>query len=56
MGHKLKWKLLIYDTIVYLLSAVLILIIYPRSVDHLTMELVIIHMITGYLCMYVFRL
>ena len=43
MGHKLKWKLLIYDTIVYLLSAILILIIYPRSVDHLTMELVIIH-------------
>ncbi len=56
MTHKLRWKLLIYDAAVYLLSAVLILIIYPRSIDHLTMNLVAAHMVAGFLCIYVLRL
>ena len=56
MKHQLRWKLLIYDTIMYLLSAVLILIIYPRSIDKLTPNLVAFHMCLGYLCIYIFRL
>ncbi len=56
MKHKLRWALLIYDTIVYLLTAVLILIIYPMTIDHLSANMVAMHMFAGYLCLYIFRL
>ena len=56
MKPKLRWALLAYDTVVYLMAAVLILIIYPRTIDHLTGNLVAMHMVLGYMCFYVYRL
>ena len=56
MKRKLRWTLLIYDTLVYLASALLILVIYPSSIDKLTPALVAIHTVVGMLCLLVTRL
>ena len=56
MKRKLRWMLLVYDSIVYLACAVLILIIYPRTADNLTPALVVIHMILAYICVMVSRI
>ena len=56
MKRKLRWTLLFYDALIYLASALLILVIYPSSIDHLTPALVAIHIIVGLLCLLVLRL
>lgn len=50
MKQKIRWTLLIYDSIVYVLSAMLILVIYPSSIDQLTPVLMILHGMFGLLC------
>ena len=52
MKRKLRWTLLIYDTLVYLASALLILVIYPSSIDKLTPA----HTVVGMHCLLVTRL
>ena len=47
MKRKYRWTLLIYDSLVYLASALLILIIYPSSIDKLTPALIVSHTIMG---------
>ncbi len=55
MKHKIRWTLLFYDTLLYLLSTYFILVVYPSSIDRLTPRLVAGHMIFGFLCIFVFR-
>ncbi len=56
MKQKLRWVLMIYDLIVYLASALLILVIYPSSIDKLTPALIVAHTAVGLACMFTSRL
>ena len=54
--HKLRWTLVAYDTLLYFLSSVFILIIYPSSIDNLSLSLVVGHIIVGFLCVFISRI
>lgn len=56
MKRKIRWALVFYDTIIYLFSSIIILVIYPSSIDHLTPILTIIHILLGYICIFCARL
>lgn len=56
MRRKIRWALVFYDTIIYLLSSIFILVIYPSSIDHLTPGLMAIHILLGYICIFCARL
>ena len=56
MKPKIRWALLLYDLIVYAASSVFILVIYPSSIDKLDAEMVLIHIIFGFLFLYISRL
>ena len=55
MKHKIRWTVVLYDTLLYLLSSYFILVVYPSSIDHLTPALVFGHMVVGYVCIFLFR-
>lgn len=55
MKRKIRWTLLIYDTIVFLVSAFFILVVYPSSVDRLSPQHVTAYMIVGLLCVLAMR-
>lgn len=44
-----------YDTFLYLISCIFILIIYPSSIDHLTPGLVVVHIVIGFACILLAR-
>lgn len=50
MRRTIRWGLMFYDLFIYLVSALLILVIYPSAVDKLTQELVIGHTLMGLVC------
>ncbi len=56
MKHNIRWPLVLYDTLVYLASACLILIIYPSYIDSLTPGLIAAHTALGFLCIIVVRM
>ena len=56
MRRKIRWALVAYDAVIYLLSSIFILVIYPSSIDRLTSGLIVIHIIIGYVCVFVARL
>ena len=56
MGRKIRWMLVLYDTLVYLTSCIFILIIYPSSIDRLNPALVAVHMVVGFLCVFTSRI
>lgn len=56
MKHKLRWTLAAYDALLYILSCIFILVIYPSSIDHLTSGLVVGHIIVGFLCVFTSRI
>ena len=51
-----RWMLLVYDSIVYLIVSLALLVIYPSSIDKLTAAETIIIMLVGYICVTGFRL
>lgn len=55
MKHTFRWALAFYDLLIYLLSAIFIIFIYPRSLDNVTIGLAIAHIVLGFICLYVFR-
>ena len=55
MKHKFRWALVVYDLLIYIISSVLILFIYPRSIDGVTAGLAMIHIILGFACTFAFR-
>ena len=56
MRQKIRWMLVVYDAVVYLACALLILIIYPSSIDKLTPALVAAHTALGFFCILIWRL
>ena len=56
MKHKFRWALVLYDMLLYLISSVLIVFVYPRSIDNVTAELAIIHILLGAVCTIAFRI
>ena len=56
MKRKIRWALASYDTVVYLITAIFIMIIYPSSIDHLTPALTAIHIVIGYACIFLARM
>ena len=54
--HKLRWTLAAYDALLYFLSCIFILVIYPSSIDHLTSGLVVAHIVIGFLCVFICRI
>lgn len=56
MKHKLRWTLAAYDTLLYAISCIFILIIYPSSIDNLTSGLVVTHIVIGFLCVFISRI
>ena len=53
--HKVRWTLVLYDTLLYAISCIFILIIYPSSIDHLNSGLVIAHIAIGLVCIFLVR-
>ena len=45
-----RWELVIIDTIIYLISALLIFVIYPSAISHLTWMKVVLYTLIGWLC------
>ena len=54
--HKLRWTLMLYDTAIYLFSAILVLVLYPSSIDHLTPPQITMHAALGLVCVMAARL
>ena len=43
MKAKIRWMLMLYDLLIYLACALLVLVIYPSSIDKLTPLLIVEH-------------
>ena len=54
--HKIRWTLAAYDTLLYFLSCIFILVIYPSSIDNLTSGLVVAHIVIGFFCVFISRI
>lgn len=55
MKHKYRWALVFYDLIIYLISAIVIVFVYPRSIDNVTSGLAVIHVAIGLILTFAFR-
>ncbi len=56
MQHKIRWTLVLYDILLYVLSAFFFLVIYPTSIHQLTPTLVVMHMAVGLVCIFLCRI
>ncbi len=56
MSNKIRWKLLFFDTILYLMSAVLILMVYPSSIYVLSPLQIVMYTVLGWVCVMAPRL
>ncbi len=56
MKRKIRWELLTFDTLVYLVSALFILVIYPSSINILSPLQVIMYITAGWICITGFRM
>ena len=56
MKRKIRWELLFFDSLVYLLSALLILVIYPSNITVLSPVEVIIYILAGWLSVMILRM
>ena len=50
LKRKIRWELLFFDSLIYLLSALLILVIYPSSVYTMTKLQTCVYAIAGWIC------
>ena len=53
--RKIRWALVFYDLLIYLFSAFFILVIYPSSFDHLTVEMTAAYIVAGCFCLFIPR-
>ena len=53
--RRLRWGLVFYDTLIYLISSYFALVIYPSRLDMLTPNLIIAHAVLGFVCVFVSR-
>ena len=56
MKAKIRWMLMLYDLLIYLACALLVLVIYPSSIDKLTPLLIVEHTAVGSACLFIFRI
>ena len=50
MKRSIRWELLIIDTLIYLISALLIFVMYPSAINHLTWTQVFLYSLIGWVC------
>ena len=55
MKRKTRWELLFFDTLVYLTSALFILVVYPSSIYKLSHLQIAMYVVSGWLCITGFR-
>lgn len=55
MKHKFRWALVFYDLLLYFISSLFIVFVYPRSVDNVTVELAVVHILLSAICTIIFR-
>ena len=53
--RRLRWGLVFYDALIYLISSIFALVIYPSRLDMLTPNLIIAHAVLGFVCVFVSR-
>ena len=51
MKHKIRWKLALFDLLIYLLVCLVLLILHPSSMKDLGMALIWIHVGIGFACL-----
>ena len=56
MKRKIRWELLFFDTLVFLLGSMMILVIYPSNITVLTPLQVFLYMLAGWLCVMTARM
>ena len=56
MKQRIRWGLLFYDTLVFLISALFILVIYPSNVSQLSVGSILLFTFTGWLCVSTLRM
>ena len=56
MKRKIRWELIFFDALVFLISALMIFVVYPSSVSHLTRDQIILYTVIGWSLVTVSRL
>ncbi len=56
MNQKIRWGLVFYDALVYLISALFILVIYPSTINVLTAVQIVLYIAVGWTCIFAFRM
>ena len=56
MNRKIRWELIFFDALVFLISALMIFVVYPSSVSHLTRDQIILYTVIGWSLVTVSRL
>ena len=55
MKRKIRWTLVLYDALFFIISCIIILVIYPASFDSLTPNLIFSYSFVGFLCVFLTR-
>ena len=55
MKHTVRWALVVYDLLIYVVSAVFIVFLYPHSMDDVSTGLAVVHVLLGLICTFAFR-
>ena len=56
MKRKIRWELMFYDTLIYLICALFILVIYPSTLFVLTWKQMLLYAFIGWVCVMFFRM
>ena len=56
MKRKIRWELLFFDTLIYLISSLFILVIYPSSIFILSPLQICLYTAVGWICITGFRM
>ena len=50
MKRKIRWELLVFDSLVYLLCSLFILVLYPSTIYRLTLLQTLAYALVGWIC------
>ena len=53
--HRIRWTLAAYDVFLFALSCIFLFVIYPSSVDNLSVEIALLHVIIAFTCVFCAR-
>ena len=56
MRQRPRWLLMFYDSIVFFVSCLIILVFYPSTFETLSWQYLLLHAATGFICVFVFRM